>query len=345
MLPMELFTLQGLWFVLAGTFLIGYAVTDGFDLGTGFPMIFMKNEEERNVLYNVIAPVWDGNEVWLIAGGGMLFAAFPAVYAASFSGFYIAILLVLWALIGRAIAFEYRNKSESLAWKRTFDFIYWVGNVLPAILFGVAVGNAVVGVPIDKDGAYLGDFFTLLRPVPLAMGLVSLFMFAMHGAAYLLRKTEGSVFEMAKKYAVMSAFGYLATVILTNILALIQAPYLYENYLKYPIFFIIPAVMLISWIVYLQFLKSGKYEKMVFVSSVLSGATVLNVALASFPVFIRSTINPEYSLTVFNSASSELTLKIMLIVTIIFMPLVIYYTRYAYKVFAGKVKGDTSYYH
>ena len=343
-LPDGLFTLQGLWFLLAGVFLIGYSITDGFDLGSAFPMIFMKKEHDRIALYNSVAPVWDGNEVWLIAGGGMLFAAFPTVYAASFSGFYLAILIVLWALIGRAVAFEYRNKRESMTWRHTFDFIYWLGNVIPAILFGVAVGNAVVGVPIDQDGVYHGTFFTLLRPVPLAMGLVSFFMFAMHGAAYLLLKTEGAVFEMAKKYAGISVTGYVLSVILTNILAMGEAPYLYKNYFTYPVLFVIPLAMFIGVVLYVYLLKSGKYDKMVYASGVVNAFTVLNVACASFPVLMRSSINPDYSLTIFNASSSTLTLTVMLIVTIIFMPIVLYYTRYAYKVFSGKVSGEKSYY-
>ncbi len=343
-LPYALFTLQGLWFLIAGVFLIGYSITDGFDLGTGILTIFTKTEYDRTVLYNSVAPVWDGNEVWLIAGGGLLFAAFPTVYAASFSGFYLAILLVLWALIGRAVAFEYRNKRGSMTWRHTFDFIYWLGNVLPAILFGVAVGNAVVGVPIDQEGVYHGTFFTLLRPVPLAMGLVSLFMFAIHGAAYLLRKTEGHVFELSKKYAYISAIGYAVSVILTNALAMVEAPFLYKNYFDYPLLFAIPALMALGLILYLSFLKSGKYDNMVYASALVNTATVLNVACASFPVLIRSTINPKYSLNIFNSCSSNLTLIVMLIVAVIFVPLVLFYTRYAYKVFAGKVSGDKSYY-
>ncbi len=341
-LPDALFTLQGLWFLIAGVFLIGYSITDGFDLGSALPMIFMKNEYDRTVLYNSVAPVWDGNEVWLIAGGGLLFAAFPTVYAASFSGFYLAILLVLWALIGRA--FEYRNKRESMAWYHTFDFIYWLGNALPAILFGVAVGNAVVGVPIDQDGVYHGTFFTLLRPVPIAMGLVSLFMFAMHGAAYLLLKTEGSVFEIAKKYAKISVAGYVLSILLTNTLAILQAPYLYKNYFAYPVLFVIPLIMLVGIALYIFWLKSGNYDNMVYASGLINAFTVLNVACASFPVLMRSTINPKYSLTIFNASSSNLTLIVMLIVTVIFMPIVLLYTRYAYKVFGGKVSGEKSYY-
>jgi len=343
-LPDGLFTLQGLWFLIAGVFLIGYSITDGFDLGSAFPMIFMKSEYDRIALYNSVAPVWDGNEVWLIAGGGLLFAAFPTVYAASFSGFYLAILLVLWALIGRAVAFEYRNKRESMAWRHTFDFIYWLGNVLPAILFGCAVGNAVVGVPIDQDAVDHDTFFALLRPVPLAMGLVSLFMFAMHGAAYLLLKTEGSVFEMAKKYANISVVGYVVSVILTNILAMQEAPFLYKNYFAYPILFAIPLMMFVGVVLYVSLLKSGKYEKMVYASGLVNAFTVLNVACASFPVLMRSSINPDYNLTIFNASSSNLTLIVMLIVTAIFLPLVLFYTRYAYKVFSGKVSGEKSYY-
>ena len=343
-MPMEMLTtLEGLWFLLAGVFLVGYALTDGFDLGTGILTIFTKKDENRIILYNAIAPVWDGNEVWLIAGGGMLFAAFPVVYAASFSGFYLAILIVLWALIGRAVAFEYRNKKETPLWRNTWDWIYWIGNFVPALLFGVAVGNAVIGVPIDQEGIYRGDFFTLLRPIPLLMGFVSVFMFLMHGSAYLLRKTEGEVFELAKKAAYVGLFGYVITLAITDFLMVIFTPFLYDNYFKYPLFWIAPAFIIIGLILYFKNLVSNNYDKVIYGSTLTTVGTVLTIALASYPVLMRSSINPEYNLTIWNSASSHITLTVMLIVTLIFMPIVIFYTTYVYRVFKGKVSSEGGY--
>lgn len=343
-MPVEMFTtLEGIWFLLAGVFLVGYALTDGFDLGTGILTIFTKKDENRQILYNAVAPVWDGNEVWLIAGGGMLFAAFPVVYAASFSGFYLAILIVLWALIGRAIAFEYRNKKDSPVWKNTWDWIYWIGNFVPALLFGVAVGNAVIGVPIDQQGVYHGSFFTLLRPAPLLMGVVGVFMFLMHGMAYLLRKTEGEVFNLARKFAYISFFGYIGTLIITDFLLVITAPYLYSNYFKYPLFWIAPAMIVIGLILYLKYLSGGQYNKVIYGSTLTTIGTVLTIAFASYPVLMRSSINPEYNLTIWNSASSHITLTVMLVSTLIFMPIVIFYTVYVYRVFKGKVSAEGGY--
>jgi cytochrome d ubiquinol oxidase subunit II len=343
-MPVEMFTtLEGIWFLLAGVFLVGYALTDGFDLGSGILTIFTKKDENRKVLYNAVAPVWDGNEVWLIAGGGMLFAAFPIVYAASFSGFYLAILIVLWALIGRAVAFEYRNKKESPVWRKSWDWIYWLGNIVPAFLFGVAVGNAVIGVPIDQQGVYHGSFFTLLRPAPVLMGVVSVFMFLMHGSAYLLRKTEGEVFNLAKRSAYISLFGYVAALVLTDFLLVLTAPFLYENYFKYPLFWIAPLMIFTGLILFFRFLTSGKFNKVIIGSTLTTIGTVLTIAFASYPVLMRSTINPEFNLTIWNSASSHITLTVMLVVTVLLMPIVIFYTAYVYRVFKGKVSAEGGY--
>ncbi|NPA54412.1 MAG: cytochrome d ubiquinol oxidase subunit II [Aquificae bacterium] len=343
-MPAELFTtLEGIWFLLSGFFLIGYALTDGFDLGSGILTIFTKKDENRRVLYNAVAPVWDGNEVWLIAGGGMLFAAFPIVYASAFSGFYFAILIVLWALIGRAVAFEYRNKKESSLWRKTWDWIYWIGNIVPAFLFGVAVGNAVIGVPIDQQGVYHGTFFTLLRPAPVLIGIVGVFMFLMHGAAYLLRKTEGEVFELAKKAAYIGFFGYVISLAITDFLLVITSPYLYSNYFKYPLFWIAPIMMIVGLILYFKFLSSEKFDKVIIGSSLVTIGTILTIAFATYPVLMRSTINPEYNLTIFNSASSHITLTVMLVATLTLMPIVIFYTIYVYRVFKGKVSTEGGY--
>lgn len=344
MLPSELFTLEGLWFLLAGVFLVGYALTDGFDLGTGIVHLFTKDEKERMTMMDSIAPVWDGNEVWLIAGGGMLFAAFPVVYAASFSGFYLAIMIVLWALIGRAVAFEYRNKKESTSWRKTWDVIYWIGNFVPALLFGVAVGNAVLGVPIDVQGRYQGTFFDLLNIPSLMIGVVGLFMFMMHGAAWLLLKTEGSVFEKAKKWAFVSWIGFVIMLIITDFVLLLVKPELYDNYFKYPLLLIAPLLMIVGLIYYFnQLMIKKNYEKVIWGSALTVAGTVLTIACASFPVFIRSTIDPKYNLDIFNSASSHLTLTVILVVTVLFLPIVLFYTAYVYKVFKGKVKEGEGY--
>ncbi len=346
-MPVELFTtLNGIWFLLAGIFLVGYSLTDGFDLGAGILHIFTKDENTRLTYMNAVGPVWDGNEVWLIAGGGMLFAAFPVVYAVSFSAFYLAILTVLWALILRAIAFEYRNKKESKTWRNAWDIAYWIGNTVPAFLYGVAVGNAVLGIPIDQKGVFHGNFFTLLNPPAIFMGLVSLFMFVIHGAAYLLIKTEGKPFEFAKKAAIVGFLGYIASLILADFFIIALKPELFLNFFNYPLFWIAPIIMIIGIVLYFKWLVvDEKYSKVIYASSLAIIGTVLTIALASYPVFIRSTIDEKYNLTIWNSASSDLTLTIMLISTLIFLPIVIGYTIYVYRVFKGKVSAEGGYGH
>ena len=346
-MPVELFTtLNGIWFILAGVFLIGYSLTDGFDLGSGILHLFTKDEETRLTYMNAVGPVWDGNEVWLIAGGGMLFAAFPVVYAVSFSAFYIAMFLVLWALILRAVAFEYRNKKQSKLWKGWWDFAYWIGNTLPAFLFGVAVGNAVLGIPIDQKGVYHGSFLQLLNPTAIFMGLVSLFMYLMHGTAYLLIKTEGKSFEFAKRWAVIGFIGYTVSLVVADFFIIATKPKLFMNFFDYPLFWIAPAIMIIGMVLFFKWLVvDEKYNKVIYGSSLTIIGTVLTIAFASYPVFIRSTIDEKYSLTIWNSASSNLTLTIMLISTLMFLPIILWYTAYVYKVFKGKVSAEGGYGH
>ncbi len=346
-MPTELFTtLNGFWFLLAGVFLIGYALTDGFDLGTGVLHLFTKDEDNRQIMMNAIGPVWDGNEVWLIAGGGMLFAAFPVVYAVSFSAFYLAMFIVLWALIMRAVSFEYRNQRDSKTWKNFWDVAYWIGNVVPAILFGVAVGNAVYGIPIDQKGVFHGTFFTLLKPVPLAMGAVSLFMFMMHGTAYLLLKTEGKTFEFAKKWAIISFVGFIVSLTVADFFLIAFKAELYDNFFEYPAFWIAPIILILGIVIYFRNLViKERYNKVIYGSALTIIGAVLTIALATYPVFIRSTISDAYNLTIWNSASSKLTLTVMLVATIIFLPIILGYTIYVYRVFKGKVTKEEGYGH
>ena len=346
-MPMEMFTtLNGIWFLLAGIFLIGYSLTDGFDLGSGILHIFTKDENTRVTYMNAVGPVWDGNEVWLIAGGGMLFAAFPVVYAVSFSAFYLAMFIVLWALILRATAFEYRNKKESKIWRTAWDIAYWIGNTVPALLFGVAVGNAVLGIPIDEKGIYHGTFVQLLNPTAVLMGFVSLFMYLMHGSAYLLIKTEEKPFEFAKKGAVVGFIGFVASLILADFFIIAIKPTLFLNFFDYPLFWIAPFLMILGLVLYFKYLVvDEKYNKAIYGSTLTILGTILTIALASYPVFIRSSIDEKYNLTIWNSASSDLTLTIMLISTLIFLPLIIGYTVYVYRVFKGKVSAEGGYGH
>ena len=191
--------LNTIWFWLIGVLIIGYAILDGFDFGVGILSLFSRFENERRIHFNAIGPVWDGNEVWLLTGGGALFAAFPAVYAMVFSGFYIALMLLLAALIFRAVSFEFRNKVDSPAWRRLWDWAFGLGSLLPALLFGVVIGNILHGVPIDTNGNYLGTFIGLLNPYSLGVGFLSLVLFTMHGAIYLATKSDGILRDRCQK--------------------------------------------------------------------------------------------------------------------------------------------------
>ena len=193
--------LNTIWFLLVGILIIGYAILDGFDLGVGCLHLLARNDKERRIFMNSIGPVWDGNEVWLLTGGGALFAAFPVVYATVFSGFYLAFMLLLFALIFRAVSFEFRGKEESITWRKSWDWAFFLGSLLPAILFGVAIGNIMRGIPIDSEGIFRGSFLGLLNPYSLFIGIVSLTMFVWHGANYLTIKTESNLQIRAKKWA------------------------------------------------------------------------------------------------------------------------------------------------
>jgi cytochrome bd ubiquinol oxidase subunit II len=229
--------LNTVWFLLVGVLIIGYAILDGFDLGVGVLHLFVpKTDQERRVHLNAVGPVWDGNEVWLLTGGGALFAAFPAVYATIFSGFYTALMLLLLALIVRAVAIEFRSKVEDERWRKIWDWGFGIGSLLPAVLFGVAFGNILRGVPLDQAGNYTGDFFGLLNPLAILVGVVSLAHLTMHGAIYLCMKTEGGHRDRIAALIPKLWMIYVVVYALTSIVAVLVSPFLFEGLLANPLF-------------------------------------------------------------------------------------------------------------
>jgi len=233
--------LQNIWYLLIGVLVTGYAILDGFDLGVGVLSPFVaRNDGERRLLLNAIGPFWDGNEVWLLTGGGALFAAFPHAYATVFSGFYLALMLVLFALIVRAVSFEFRSKVESEGWRRVWDWVFFVGSLLPALLTGVAVGNVMRGVPLDAQMEFTGNFLTLLNPFSLLVGLTGLAMFITHGAIYLVVKTNGTVAERAKRWAVTGWIALVVLAVLTTLVAVMDVPARFDNPLRAPIAWVVP---------------------------------------------------------------------------------------------------------
>lgn len=326
-------TLQITWFLLVGILIIGYAILDGFDLGVGFWHLFAKKKGERTAFIHSIEPFWDGNEVWLLTGGGALFAAFPPVYATVFSGFYLAMILVLVGLIFRATAIEFRNKVESPGWVRAWDFAFAAGSILPSVLFGVAIGNVLLGLELNPIGDYTAGFFALLNPFALLCGLVGLSMFALHGALYLAMKLDGDIATDAEKWAQKAWYAFLP-------LFMIAVSYGIKNCIygikAIPMALVVLALIANSLV--FIFNKKGKAIAAFLSSSCTIAFVMLAVATALFPNVVPCTNNPDWSLTVFNSSSSQLTLISMLVIALIGMPLVLGYTFFIHRVFKDKVK-------
>ncbi len=325
-------TWQIIWFILVGVLLIGYTILDGFDLGVGFWHLFTTGEKERQSLLESIRPFWDGNEVWLLAGGGALFAAFPPVYATVFSGFYLAFLLVLFGLIIRVIGIDFRDKVDSPTWKQFFDYVFAIGSIIPSLLFGVALGNVIRGLPLSQQGDFVGTFFDLLNPYSLLCGVTGLFLLATHGGLYLMLKTENGLRQKIKSWVTISWKIFLALFLIVTLWSLIAIQRDGQWFST--------AVSLLSLTAIggIYFFHAKGKSVQAFTCSCLNIVFIfIAVAGALFPFMVRSINNPELGLTIYNSSSSELTLKIMFLLTLIGMPLVGVYTFYIYRVFRKSI--------
>lgn len=366
-------TLRLIWWVLLGVLLIGFAVSDGFDMGVGALLPFVaKTDIERRVAINTVGPVWEGNQVWFILGGGAIFAAWPALYALSFSGFYLAMFLVLFALILRPVGFKYRSKREGTAWRRNWDWALFVGGAVPALIFGVAVGNALQGVPFhftdDLRPIYEGTLFGLLNPLALYCGLVSLAMIVMHGAAWLAFKAEGPVADRATAFGAKAALltailfagggvliwlgafgGYQVTSEIawggpSNPLGktvMVNSAAWLSNFHATPWLIVVPLLGIVGPLLAAMGFRARK-AGITFLASKLGVACVIaTVGLAMFPIILPSSTHPNEALTVFDASSSQATLRNMLIATVIFLPIVLAYTAWVYKVLWGRVSART----
>jgi cytochrome bd ubiquinol oxidase subunit II len=338
------FDLNTIWFMLIGVLLTGYAILDGFDLGVGMLHLFVKGDENRRILINSIGPVWDGNEVWLITGGGALFAAFPHVYATVFSGFYTALILLLFALIFRAVALEFRSKQPMKWWRQAWDTAFSVASFLIALLMGVALGNIITGVPIDSNKEFAGSFFGLLNPYALLVGIMTVSLFIMHGTIYAAMKTEGELQKTIRGWIDNLFFIFIILYIIASVATVLFYPHMLDNFQSTPALFVVVLLNILS-IVNIQRELKRKKEFAAFISSCVNVAALMTIfAIGIFPNVVLSNPNPENSLTIYSAASSQKTLGIMLIIACIGMPLVIAYTTIIYRVFRGKVKIDqTSY--
>jgi cytochrome d ubiquinol oxidase subunit II len=368
-IPIDYEILRVIWWLFLGVLLIGFAIMDGFDLGVATLLPFVaRTETERRIAINTIGPVWDGNQVWLITGGGAVFAAFPPVYAASFSGFYIAMFLVLASLILRPVGFEFRNKIMDARWRTFWDYALFAGGFVPSLVFGVAFGNLLQGVPfrIDADMRVLyegGGLFELLNPFGIMCGLVSVAMLTTHGAVYLTVKAEGPVKERAAAYVRIGALVTVVLFILAGIwtafglkgYAITSAiavdgpsnPLLktvtqvrgqwFANFGIHKWMMLAPALAIIGPLATLMF-TAGRRHGLAFVTSAIGILGIISTAgVSMFPFLMPSDIMPSASLTVWDATSSQLTLFVMLIATLIFLPIVLAYTGFVFRVLKGPV--------
>ncbi len=336
--------LNHLWFALMGVLLAGYAILDGFDLGVGIMHLFVRTDRDRRILMNSIGPLWDGNEVWLVTFGGAMFAAFPHVYATVFSGFYLAFMLLLFALISRAVSIEFRSKRDSRAWRRTFDVGFSVASGLATLLFGVATGNAIKGMPIGADMEYQGSFFDLLGPYPILIGLFTLSLFAMHGSIYLYLKTEGELQQRIHGWMWKTFFVFAFFYAVSSIVSVVTIPSATHNFETFPLAWVI---VLLNVLAVANIPRAIHQQRpgYAFLSSCCTiAALVFLFGMALYPNLCASSLDPAWNLTIYNAASSPKTLGIMAIIAALGMPFVLAYTGIIYWVFRGKVQlGQFSY--
>lgn len=363
-------TLKLIWWLIVGVVLIGFAIMDGHDMGVGALLPFVgKTDNERRVVINCIAPHWDGNQVWLITAGAGVFAAWPVVYAVAFSGLYWAMLLLLAALFFRPVGFEYRSKIASDKWRNNWDWALFAGSAIPALLFGVAFGNLLLGVDFYIDDTmrshYTGNFFVLLHPFALLCGVVSLSALIMQGASYLSHRTEGDIQRRVKKAALtfgvimLVAFSiagvwvyFLQGIVIDTMPDPNQAitPLMktvstysgawYHNYISLPILWVVPVLVYVMVAATIGLQAINRTLLAFVTSSVAIACTILTAAIALFPFVLPSRLDPAMSITLWDGSSSYYTLVVMLIVVIIFVPIVLAYTAWAYHVMRGTVTTD-----
>ena len=327
--------LQTVWFILIGILFTGFFLLEGFDYGVGILLLFLgKDDIDRRLIINSIGPVWDGNEVWLITAGAAMFAAFANWYATMFSGFYLALVLMLLALIVRGIAFEFRSKDERPAWRTLWDWMIFVGSLVPALLWGVAFANVVRGVPIDAEMQYVGGFWNLLNPYALLAGLAAVSAFALHGATFLGLKTTDELLERAEKAA---AWLWLPTVVLVlaAMIAGIFATDIFSQ--RGALLWVVAAAAFVALLAAGWFIRARRHGWAFIMSSLTIALTCITVALGLYPRLMVSSLNPEWNLTIYNASSSEYTLRVMGIIVLIFLPIVLLYQGWSYWVFRKRI--------
>ncbi len=364
--------LRFIWWLLVGVLLIGFAVTDGFDMGVGALLkVIGRDDTERRILINTVAPHWDGNQVWLITAGGALFAAWPPVYATAFSGFYLAMMLTLAALFLRPIGFDYRSKLDNAKWRSNWDWALTAGSAIPPIIFGVAFGNLLQGVPFHFDELlriyYTGSFWALLNPFALLVGVLSLLMFINQGACYLQMKTEAPLRQRAEAVSFISAtlaavffvaagvwlasagMGYKVTSLIdsnainsavTKTVEVSSGAW-FSNYATYPLLWILPLLGIVGFLLSALFSKLAKGWQAFVASSLAMAGVIMTCGVSMFPFIMPSSSMPNHSLTMWDATSSELTLKIMFVVACIFVPIILGYTAWCYWKMWGRLNRNS----
>lgn len=329
--------LNTLWFILITVLFTGFFVLEGFDYGVGILLPFLgKKDEERRIIINTIGPVWDSNEVWMITAGGALFAAFPQVYATLFSGAYLALILMLVGLILRGVGFEFRSRSPSPRWRNTWDWLLFAGSLIPALLWGAVVGNLMRGLAIDAKMTYWGGLLPLLNPFALWAGLTFVALFTMHGANFLALRASGEVEKRAKAAAFKA---WIVAVILT-VIFVIWAFFATDILTKPGINGLIPAVLAaVALLLVGYFLRQGRFGWAFTMGALTFVFATVMVFAGLYPRILISTLNPDWSLTIYNASSSPYTLRVMTIVALIFVPIVLAYLAWTYKVFSDRVTG------
>ncbi|MDF7821452.1 cytochrome d ubiquinol oxidase subunit II [Runella sp. MFBS21] len=332
------------WFLVVGGVFSGYAILDGFDLGAGALHLFFKKEESRRIALNAIGPVWDGNEVWLVIGGGALFAGFPVVYATVFSAFYELFMIFLVMLILRAISIEFRSKEPMLWWRKTWDISYSVSSILLALALGLVLGNVIQGFAIDQNYIYRGTLLDYFNPYALLVSVTTLALFMMHGAIYLVMKTENRLYAKLTVLAKNTTIFFVLMFAITSVATLLFIPHMINRYREVPYMFAFPVLAILAVANITRQISRRRYFYAFLSSAFVTAMLMILVAVGLFPNIVLSTIDPNLHITVYNGASTDKSLKIMLTFAAIGVPLVALYTSFVFWTFRGKVKLDeTSY--
>jgi len=333
--------LQAIWYIAFFLLMIGYAILDGFDLGVGILHLFSKKDEERRLMLNSIGPVWDGNEVWLVTAGGALFAGFPEVYATVASGFYIPVMVLLSGLIFRAVAIEFRSKQPMGWWRWGWDILFTAASFIIALGLGIVGGNLIRGIPLNSDMEFIGEFWDLIHPYSLLVGLMTVALFMMHGSIYLMMKTEGEFHEKMRRWVNPSIIFFIMLYAVTTVATLIYEQHMVDAIRERPVFLLIALVNMFAIANIPREIHHGR-DFLAFMSSCLNIVCLLALyAVGMYPNMVRASNGPEtLSLTVHNSSSSYLTLQILLLFAAIGIPVVLSYTATIYYIFRGKVKLD-----